>query len=125
MKKEVIGKCPICGHDLYVTKLSCGCCHSEITGEFTLSKFNYLSYEQLRFVEIFIKNGGNIKMIERELKISYPTVKKLLDEVTQALGYNKVTIEEEILPTRKEILDSLKNEDISFAEAEELLNKIK
>ena len=62
-------------------------CHTEISGNFTLSKFNYLSKEHLFFIEVFIKNKGNIKAIEKELGISYPTVKKNLDEVIVHLGY--------------------------------------
>lgn len=125
MKKEVIGTCPICGSDLSVTKLTCSICHTEITGDFSLSKFNYLSDEQLFFVETFIKNSGNIKLIEKELGISYPTVKKNLDDVIKALGYNNQSTLEEELPSRKEILDSLRNGEIDFNEAEELLKKVK
>ena len=84
---NVIGECPVCKSDLKVTKLSCTNCSTEITGDFTLSKFNYLSKENLYFIEVFIKNRGNIKQIEKELGISYPTVKKNLDEVIVSLGY--------------------------------------
>ena len=34
MRKEVIGKCPICGDELYVTKLTCNGCHANLDGEF-------------------------------------------------------------------------------------------
>ncbi len=41
------------------------------------------------FVEVFIKNrGGNIKEIEKELGISYPTVRNKLEDVISALGYS-------------------------------------
>ena len=32
MKKEVLGKCPVCGEELYVTELSCHKCHTHIRG---------------------------------------------------------------------------------------------
>ena len=57
-------------------------------GVFELSKFNYLTTDQLYFIEVFMKNRGSIKQIEKELDVSYPTVKKMLDDVIVGLGYN-------------------------------------
>lgn len=84
----VISVCPVCKHDLRVAKLKCDHCDTVIEGDFTLSKFNYLETDKLYFIEVFIKNRGNIKAIEKELNISYPTVKKMLDEVITVLGYS-------------------------------------
>lgn len=83
--KEVIGNCPVCDHDLSVTKLTCHNCETEISGDFRLSKFDYLSKTELAFVETFIIKQGNIKEIEKELNISYPTVKKNLNLIIQKL----------------------------------------
>ena len=63
---QVIGECPICHSDLIVTKLGCTHCGTELSGKFILSKFNYLTKEHLYFIEVFIKNRGNIKQIEKE-----------------------------------------------------------
>ncbi len=122
MQKHVIGECPICGHDLFVTKLECSHCHSEISGQFQLSKFNYLSKERLYFIELFIKNKGNIKQLEKELKVSYPTVKKMLNEAIEALGY-KVEEEETDERDRDEILEKLAKGEISSEEALKLLKE--
>ena len=46
-----------------------------------------LAPAQIDFVEVFIKNRGVIRDVERELGVSYPTVRARLDEVIQALGY--------------------------------------
>lgn len=126
MKKEVISKCPICNNELTITRLHCDNCQVEINGEFYLSRLNLLSKDQLLFVEAFIKNQGNIKSIEKELNISYPTVKKILNEVLQTMGYDisdqtvsKVSME------RQEILDKLSNKEISFEEANNLLKDLK
>jgi len=81
MKHEVIGTCPVCGNDLTVTKLSCGVCHTEISGDFALSKFSALNKDDLNFIETFIKVSGNIREMEKSLGISYPTVKKNLDGI--------------------------------------------
>ncbi len=114
---NVIGECPICKSDLNVTKLKCRSCGTEISGTFQLSKFNYLSIENLYFIEVFIKNRGNIKQIEKELGISYPTVKKNLDEVIVSLGYEVNDDEKE---RKEEVFKRLEKGEISALEAAKL-----
>lgn len=108
-KHPVLTTCPVCKHELNVVKLHCEHCDTEVTGTFTLSKFNYLETEKLYFIEIFIKNRGNIKAIEKELNISYPTVKKILDEVIVGLGYSADYDEDEDIK-EKENKKDLKNQ---------------
>lgn len=115
---NVIGQCPICNSDLKVTKLACKQCGTELSGEFQLSKFNYLSKEYLYFIEVFIKNRGNIKQIEKELGISYPTVKKNLDEVIVSLGYE---VHEEEKVHKEDVFSRLENGEITALEAAKLL----
>jgi len=121
MPKHVIGECPICGQDLFVTKLECSNCHTEISGEFQLSKFNYLSKENLYFIELFIKNKGSIKQLEKELRVSYPTVKKQLNEVIQALGYKVDDQEEPMDAEKNQVLEKLSRGEISSEEALKML----
>ena len=85
---EVIGRCPMCEAELMVTHLRCQRCGTGLEGVFQLTKFDRLSREQLRFVDVFLKNRGVIRDVERELNISYPTVRSRLDEVIAALGYD-------------------------------------
>ncbi len=119
MKKEVLGICPVCSKKLKVTRLKCFNCKTVIESDFELDKFNYLTKEQKYFVEIFIKNRGNIKEIEKDIGISYPTVRRNLDEVIKALGYNVNKDEEEI--NKKEVLDKLSKGEISSEEALKIL----
>lgn len=120
MKKhyEVISKCPVCAGELRVSKLTCETCHTSIEGVFRLSKFNYLDAEKLYFIEVFVKNKGNIKAVEKELGISYPTVKKLLDETIMSLGY-EVSDQDETpaKETRSHILDALSRKEIDVETA--------
>ena len=118
MNKNVIGECPICQSDLEVTKLQCTNCKTEISGNFQLSKFNYLSKEHLYFMEVFIKNRGNIKQIEKELGISYPTVKKNIDDVIVALGYE---VSDEEKANKDEIFKKLESGELTASEAAKLL----
>ena len=49
-----------------------------------MTKFASLSKEQLHFIEIFLKCRGNIKEVEKELGVSYPTVRGILNDVIAA-----------------------------------------
>jgi hypothetical protein len=119
MKRDILGKCPICDGTIEVTEFKCRSCESTIRGRFKLNKFCQLPKEQLDFAEIFIKNRGNIKEIEKELGISYPTVKGRLDSLIESLGYKNQSNNN---PTKnKDILEQLDRGEISPEEAIELL----
>ncbi len=123
-KNNVITVCPVCSHDLHVTHLACDHCHTEVKGEFRFSKFNYLNAETLYFIEVFVKNRGNIKAVEKEMNISYPTVKKYLDEAISSLGY--AVDENDEAPNAKDTSNTYKfNEDFIKNKQQEILNKIK
>ena len=83
-----------------------------------------MSVSQQEFALVFIKNGGNIKLIEKELNISYPTVKKNLDELINALGFEKINEIEAVKLTKEDIYRALKNGEITFEEAEEMLKEV-
>ena len=119
MKREVLGKCPVCGDELFVSKLSCHNCHTHIEGDFSLCKFCKLSNEQKDFIEIFIKSRGNIKEIEKEMGISYPTVRGKLENVIESLGYSPKYEEKKI--DKKEILRRLDIGEITSEEALKML----
>ncbi len=117
MKKEVIGICPICNDNLVVTELTCNHCNTSIHGEFELNEFNYLTKEELLLTKLFIKTQGNIKEIEKELGVSYPTVKKMLESLGSHLGLD-VKVDKE---NRDDILSRIANKEISVEEALKLL----
>lgn len=127
MSREVLGKCPICGQNTEVTAISCNECETRIEGHFQLCRFCRLTEEQKSFIETFVKCRGNIKEVEKELGISYPTVKNRLEDTANALGYNNTQdyrpLETELPGRRKEILDQLENGEISVEEALNLLKE--
>lgn len=119
MKRDILGKCPICDGTIEVTEFKCCSCGSTVSGRFKLNKFCQLPIDQLEFADIFIKNRGNIKEIERELGISYPTVKGKLDSLIESLGYKNQVANN---PNKnKDILERLDRGEISSEEAIELL----
>ena len=86
MANEVIGTCPICAEELAVTRLHCGHCGTTLDGDFSLGRFGRLSREQLALLESFLRSRGNLRDMERELGISYPTVRNRVEALVRALG---------------------------------------
>lgn len=67
-------------------RLECSGCGTRLEGSFSLGRFQALSAEQLEFLDVFVRARGNFRDVERELGISYPTVRSRLDAVIRALG---------------------------------------
>lgn len=130
MRREVIGRCPVCSEALEVTELTCPECNTTISGTFKMCKFCSLTEEQKHFAEVFIKNRGNIREVERELGISYPTVRGRLEALIRALGYPvnsepDHSDEQENAEKRKQILDRLAQGEITASEAARLLRNLR
>lgn len=114
MAYKLLVDCPVCGDKLKAVKLTCGTCGTSIESEFTLSKFEQLSSDHLQFIEIFLKCRGSIKDVERELGISYPTVRARLNDVIKSLGYD---VEEERSNDVKSIIDKIESGEITPEDA--------
>ena len=118
----VVGKCPVCGDTLAVTRLHCRSCDSALEGQFSLGRFYQLSPEQLAFVETFIRCEGKLTRVQDELGMSYPTARARLTDLIRALGYE---VREEPEPVsseeRKAILERLAGGEIQPEDAVELL----
>jgi hypothetical protein len=114
MAYRVISKCPICSAKLRVTRLKCSKCNTVIENDFEFSKFEYLNADQLNFMEVFLKCRGNIKDVEKEMGISYPTVRAKLDDVVMALGY---TVVKKPTVASKDIIDMLEKGEITPEQA--------
>jgi hypothetical protein len=86
MPRDVISTCPVCEGELLITRLHCRSCGTALEGEFGVGRFGRLSREQLALLESFLRARGNLKEMERELGISYPTVRGRVDALVKALG---------------------------------------
>jgi hypothetical protein len=84
---DVIATCPVCASELAVTRLRCGECGTTIEGEFSVGRFGRLTREQTQVLESFLRSRGNLRDMERELGISYPTVRSRVEQLVQALGF--------------------------------------
>ena len=123
MTKEALGKCPVCGQNTEVTTICCNGCGTKIEGHFHLCRFCGLTEDQKLFIETFIKCRGNIKEVEKELGISYPTVRNRLEDAANALGIDQddVAREDHMSEHRTKILDQLDSGEISVEDALNML----
>jgi hypothetical protein len=120
MQYSMPGSCPVCRGEMAVTSLKCRDCESELSGSFTTCPFCRLSKDQSEFVLTFLKARGSIKVVERELGISYPTVRARLSAVLKALDLVELDDEGEAVD-RAAVLSRLEKGEISASEAAGLL----
>ena len=125
--RQIVLKCPSCDGNLTVTRLQCPNCEIAIDGEFTVPALLKLTRAQIDFIEVFIKNRGVIRDVERELGVSYPTVRARLDEVVSALGYGTRSTSDDTIPDdgsarRRAVLSDLKAGKLTPEQALAALN---
>ncbi|HEX5414463.1 MAG TPA: DUF2089 domain-containing protein [Chloroflexota bacterium] len=126
---DVLGQCPVCGDELRVTRLACPTCQTAIEGSFSLGRLQRLSPDQLAFLEVFVRNRGVIREVEKELGVSYPTVRNRLDDLIRALGF-EVRDEAEVVreapepgPRRRDVLEKLSRGELSAEQAIKFLQQ--
>ena len=126
---KVFIKCPACGDGLYATQLSCNRCYTTVQGSFSLSAFDRLSADSLHFLEIYVKNRGNLKEMERESGEAYPALRSKLNAVIGEMGFEvnagEEVEQEDLLDERRQILDRLDRGELDAKEAAEALQKLK
>ena len=130
-------RCPLTGGEIIVTRIYCPDADVTIEGRFAVAEppFAQLSPEQLKFVEVFVRNEGKLNRMEDELGLSYPTIRSRLHEIIRALGYEPGRDEPAAPPVppalpvpptppavdRKAVLADLDAGKISFEDAMQLL----
>jgi hypothetical protein len=128
MAHDVISTCPVCSGELAVTRLRCGSCGTTLEGEFSVGRFSRLSRDQTALLESFLRSRGNLRDIERELGISYPTVRARVEALVRALGFgprsdDDTPVDEAGAPstpatqTRETILERLARREITAEDA--------
>ncbi len=129
MAHDVIATCPVCSNELAITRLHCGSCGTTLEGDFSVGRFGRLNRDQLALLESFLRSRGNLREMERELGISYPTVRTRVEALVRALGFgaradaaagDAADDDTEVAPlprTRDSILERLARREISAEDA--------
>jgi len=79
-------RCPSCSSVLSVRRLACSACDTVVEGNFSPGVFACLTADEQAFVLTFVKNSGSLKKMAVELKLSYPSVRNMLDELIERMG---------------------------------------
>ena len=126
MPHDVISTCPVCSNELGVTRLQCRSCGTSLEGDFSVGRFGRLTRDQLTLLESFLRSRGNLREMERELGISYPTVRSRVEALVRALGFgpradaddtDEATTEPAAGRTREEILEAVARHEMSAEDA--------
>lgn len=73
--------CPSCQAHLKVKSLKCDSCQTEVNGLYDLPLISRLSSDDQQFILQFVKRSGSLKEMSAELKLSYPTVRNMLNDI--------------------------------------------
>lgn len=79
-------QCLNCESSLAVAKLHCETCQVSYEGDFSLPRLARLSPPQQHLAEQLVLAAGNLKQMASSLEVSYPTLRKRLDELVEALA---------------------------------------
>ena len=125
---NLIWQDPVSGGELHVSELASSESGVSIRGRFGIPRYAKLDSDQAMFLETFLRCRGVLNSVERELGISYPTVRARLDALLQALDLqpvkDDVARKDKSAARRKAILDQLERGDITPAEAKAKLKEI-
>ena len=92
-----------------------------VEGEFTLPELARLSLEDQVFIVAFLRSHGSIKDMEQTFGVSYPTIKARLNRISGQLQF----VETNPSPSRAEVLERLKNGELTAEEAIRALEAMK
>lgn len=118
-------KDPVSGGDLYISELTCEDSGVTIRGKFEIPRLARLDADQTRFLETFVRCRGMISSVEKELGISYPTVRARLDSLLEAMGYAPTKEDRakkaKAAERKRKIIEMLEKGEITPSEAKEKL----
>lgn len=121
---KLLTRDPVSGGPLYISELQGEDSGVSIRGRFAIPRWSLLSEEQEQFLETFLRCRGMINSVERELGISYPTVKSRLEALLSALELNPIKEEgkkDKSAEKKAKILEQLEKGEITPAEAKSKL----
>ncbi len=141
MPHDVISTCPVCSGELAITRLHCRSCGTTLEGDFSVGRFGRLSREQLALLESFLRSRGNLRDMERELGLSYPTVRSRVEALVRSLGFGPRADADEpvaeagesaeaaadaasILEARQQILERLARHEIGAEDAADAIRAL-
>lgn len=121
-----------------VTELTCTACDTVVRSRYAPCPFCRLAAEDQAFLLLFVRHRGNVKEMERELGISYWTIRGRLNEIIGLMGMDAADegpgegTPEQAPPRRTKsssgatqaVLDRLRRGEISADDAAKALREV-
>ena len=111
--------CPSCGLPMQTAAMCCTACGVKIEGNFSETFFSRLSPEDQQFLEQYLLAGFSIKTLEQSGSLGYAAIRSRLDRLIA--NYEALA---KMDAQKKAILEKLRADEISVAEAKEKLEKL-
>ena len=136
---KTLTRCPVCEGEFKISELTCDRCGTRVQSLFDVCRFCRLPADHLAFIEVFLKCEGNLSRVEKELGVSYPTVRNRLTGALNALGLSGSNGEaqagapslepaeqahEDTSVRRRDALNSLARGEISADDAARVLREL-
>jgi hypothetical protein len=102
---------------LSIARLHCNSCGTSLEGDFQLGGWSGLSQEQLAFVETFVRCEGKLNRMEKEIGLSYPTLRNRLQEIIRLMGYEPGASDASEEEDRRRVLEDVAAGRMSTQEA--------
>ncbi|MBA7669049.1 hypothetical protein ES703_77176 [subsurface metagenome] len=118
-KKLLSTSCPSCGLAMQTAAMACAACGVKIEGNFSETFFDKLAPEDQDFLEQYLLAGFSIKTLEQSGSLGYAAIRSRLDRLIA--NYKAV---KKMDAQKKAVLEQLRTDKISVAEAKEKLEKL-
>lgn len=113
-------RCSVCDSTLHITGMGCHSCGMNIDGDFHFPALLRLSSKNMALAEALVLAGGNLKELAQKLDVSYPTVRKRIDDMMQELQTLKQQDQQKI----NEILKGMEDGTIPPAKGTRMIREI-
>lgn len=126
---EIPAQCPVSGGELYVSELTCEESGVVIRGKFNLPQSANLDEDERKFLKVFLRARGVISTVEKEMGMSYPTVRAKLDALLDAMNLAPIKTDDKKrardAEKKRKILKDLEEGKLTPAEAKEKMRGLK
>ena len=120
MRKRMLStSCPSCGLPMQTAAMSCAPCGVKIEGNFSQTFFDRLAPEDQKFLERYLLAGFSIKTLEQSSSLGYAAIRSRLDRLIA--NYKALA---KMDAQKKAVLEKLRADEITVAEAKEKLEKL-
>ena len=99
--------------------MSCPACEVKIEGNFSETLFDRLAPEDQKFLEQYLLAGFSIKTLEESSSLGYAAIRSRLDRLIA--NYKALA---EMDAQKKAVIEQLRTDQISVAEAKEKLERL-